>query len=203
MLIQNFEHPSIKRRLSVHSIRQFTLFGLCVALAACASMGSGTTAQKQQEILSMKSEVLTQLFSSKPDTRAQVESAPGYAVFSNANINLFVLAVGTGYGLVKNMRTGQHTYMNMAEGGVGLGLGVKDYSIVMVFHTTDAMNHFINSGWTFGGNADAAAKASNKGASIEGEVYYGDVTVYTLTKSGLALQATLKGTRFWKDKELN
>ncbi len=187
----------------MYSMRLFTSFALSVALAACASMGSGSTTEKQQKILTMKSEVLTQLFSSKPDTRSQIESAPGYAVFSNANINLFVLAAGTGYGVVKNMRTGRHTYMNMGEAGVGLGLGVKDYRIVMVFHTADAMDHFINSGWTFGGNADAAAKASNKGASIEGEAYYGDVTVYTFTKSGLALQATIKGTRFWKDKELN
>jgi len=176
---------------------------LSLTLAACASMGKGTTAEKQQEILKMKDEVLTQLFDSKPDTRAQINSAPGYAVFSNANINLFVIAAGTGYGVVKNMRTGQHTYMNMAEGGVGLGIGAKDYRIVMVFHTEDAISHFINSGWTFGGNADAAAKASNKGASVEGEAYYGDVTVYTFTKSGLALQATIKGTRFWKDDELN
>jgi len=175
----------------------------CLLLSACASMGGGTVSEKRQEILSMKEEVLTQLFEKKPDTRPQVQSAPGYAVFSNANINLFVVSAGTGYGVVKNNLTGQHTYMNMAEGGVGLGIGAKDYRIVMVFHTADAMQHFIDSGWTFGGNADAAAKASNRGASVEGEAYFGDVTVYTFTRSGLAFQATIKGTRFWKDGELN
>ncbi len=166
-------------------------------------MGEGSVADKQQAILTMKDEVLTQLFSSKPDTRAQLNAAPGYAVFSNANINLIFVAAGTGYGVVKNRATGKHTYMNMAEGGFGLGLGAKDYRIVMVFHTTKAMEHFIHSGWTFGGNADAAARASGKGASVEGEAYFGDVTVYTFTESGLALQATIKGTKFWKDKELN
>jgi hypothetical protein len=29
------------------------------------------------------------------------------------------------------------------------------------------------------------------------------VTVYQLTESGLALQATVKGTKFWVDHELN
>lgn len=176
---------------------------LSFALVACASMGSGSTEEKQRGILKMKSEVLRDLFAEKPDTRAQINSAPGHAVFSNANVNLFLVSASTGYGVVKNMHTKQHTYMNMAEGGVGLGLGAKDYRIVMVFHTTDAMNHFISNGWTFGGNADATAKAADKGASIEGEAYYGDVTVYTFTESGLALQATIKGTKFWKDKELN
>jgi len=109
----------------------------------------------------MKSEVLTLLFTKKPYTQAQIKSAPGYAVFSNANINLFFVAAGTGYGVVKNMHTGQHTYMNMAEGGVGLGIGVKNYRSVMIFHTSATMKQFINSGWTFDGNVDASTKASD------------------------------------------
>ncbi|WP_286235154.1 YSC84-related protein [Thalassotalea sediminis] len=186
-------------------ITQKTLFTVIVLtfLTACASMGTGNKAEKQQQIIKMKNEVLTQLYQKKPDTRDQINAAPGYAVFSNANINLIFMAAGTGYGVVKNMKTKKNTYMNMAEGGIGLGLGVKDYRIVMVFHTENAMNSFINNGWTFGGNADAAAKAGDKGGSVEGEAYYGDVTVYTLTEAGLALQATIKGTKFWVDKELN
>lgn len=172
-------------------------------LTACASMGEGSAAQKRQNILTMKEQVLTELFKNKPDTKAQINNAAGYAVFSNANINLIFIAAGTGYGVAKNMKTGKQTYMNMAEGGVGLGFGAKDYRIVMVFHNEQALNHFIQQGWTFGGNADATAKASKKGVSAEGEAYYGDVTVYTFTESGIALQATIKGTKFWVDKALN
>ncbi len=176
---------------------------LVTLLSACATSGSGDKAAKQQEILNMKDAVLTKLFATKPDARQQLNAAPGYAVFSNANINLIFLAAGTGYGVVKDMQTKQHTFMNMAEGGIGLGLGVKDYRIVMVFHNKTAMSKFINSGWTFGGNADAAAKAGKKGGSVEGEAYYGDVTVYTFTESGIALQATVKGTKFWRADALN
>ncbi len=176
---------------------------LSLTLTACASLGSGSRLEKQQDIIEMKDNVLSQLFIKKPDTRAQINSAPGYAVFSNANINLLFVSAGTGYGVVENTISGQHTYMNMAEGGVGLGLGAKDYRLVMVFHTVEAMSYFIENGWSFGGNADAAAKATDKGASIEAEAYYGDVTVYTFTVSGLALQATIKGTKFWKDIALN
>ncbi len=183
--------------------RLVTVVLISFTLAACASMGPGSKADKRQQILAMSDEVLTQLYALKPYSRSQINSAPGYAVFSNANVNLILIAAGTGYGVVTNRQTGQHTYMNMAEGGIGLGLGAKDYRIVMVFHTTAAMNHFIHSGWTLGGNADAAAKASDKGGSIEGEAYYGDVSVYTFTESGLALQATIKGIKFWQDKALN
>jgi len=184
-------------------MRLISITVLALTLVACASMGSGNKADKQQAILNMKDNVLSQLYKNKPHVRKQINTAPGYAVFSNANVNLIFVAAGTGYGLVKNMSTGNYTYMNMAEGGVGLGFGVKDYKIVMVFHTAAAMNQFVHKGWTFGGNADAAAKALNKGASVEGEAYFGDVTVYTFTESGLALQATIKGTKFWKDNELN
>ena len=184
-------------------IRNLGFLLVAALLSSCASMGSGTNADKRSEILTMRDQVLNQLYQTKPDTRAQVNSAAGYAVFSNANLNLLFVAAGTGYGVVTNNASREVTYMNMAEGGVGLGLGAKDYRIVMVFHNAAAVDRFINSGWTFGGNADAAAKAANRGASVEGEAYFGDVTVYTFTESGLALQATVKGTRFWKDKELN
>ncbi|GAA0852828.1 YSC84-related protein [Aliiglaciecola litoralis] len=183
--------------------RSITVLLLSFILTACASMGSGTKSEKRQHILDMKEQVMTKLYAKKPDTRQQIAAAPGYAVFSNANVNLIFMAAGTGYGVVTDNASGALTYMNMAEGGVGLGLGVKDYRIIMVFHTAKAMTDFINKGWTFGGNADAAAKAGDKGGSVEGEAYYGDVTVYTFTESGLAFQATVKGTKFWKDSELN
>ncbi|SEK66738.1 Lipid-binding SYLF domain-containing protein [Colwellia chukchiensis] len=188
---------------SLKSIKTLFFVVVALVLTACANTGSGTKVEQQQKILQMKETVLTQLFASKPDTRQQLAAAPGYAVFSNANINLLFIAAGAGYGVVKDQATHRYTYMNMAEGGVGLGLGVKDYRIVMVFHTQAAMTHFIENGWTFGGNADASLKAGNKGAAVAGEAYFGDVTVYTFTESGLALQATIKGTKFWPEASLN
>jgi len=176
---------------------------LLLVVSGCASMGEGTVAEKRQAILNMQQNTLTRLYTEKPDTRAQIRDAAGYAVFTNANVNVIFFAAGTGYGVVTDQVSGTKTYMNMAEGGIGLGLGAKDYRIVMVFHSQKSMNHFIENGWTLGGNADAAAKAGSKGMSAEGEGYLGNVTVYTMTESGLALQATIKGTKFWVDKALN
>ncbi len=176
---------------------------LALTLSSCASMGSGTVEEKQQAIRTMKDSTLTQLFKEKPDTRTQLSTAPGYAVFSNVNVNVILFAAGTGFGLVKDNSSGAYTYMNMVEGGIGFGAGAKDYRIVMIFHTKEAMRQFVESGWTFGGNADAALKANDKGGAVQGEAYFGNVTVYTFTKSGIALQATVKGTKFWVDGSLN
>lgn len=184
-------------------LKNLVLASTVLLVSACASMGDGTVAEKRQAILDMQQNALTRLYSEKPDTRSQIRDAAGFAVFTNANVNVIFFAAGTGYGVVNNNVTGNKTYMNMAEGGVGFGLGAKDYRVVMVFHSQKAMSYFIENGWTVGGNADAAAKAGNKGASAEGEGYLGNVTVYTMTESGLALQATVKGTKFWVDKELN
>jgi len=171
--------------------------------SGCATTQGTTKAEKQQAVLEMKNQALAQLFKLKPHTRAQINSAPGYAVFSNANVHVIFASFGGGYGVVKNAQSGQHTYMNMGELGVGPGLGVKDFRIVMVFDNAEAMNKFIDQGWVFGGQADAAAKASDKGGAVGAEAVAHGITVYQLTESGLVLQATLKGTKFWKSEELN
>ncbi len=172
------------------------------ALCGCATTGK-SPAEQRQIIQSMASEVLTDLYAMKDSARAEVSSAPGYAVFSNANVNLLVASFAGGQGLVKNNRTGKTTFMNMGEVGLGLGAGIKDYRVVFVFHDNDTLQQFIESGWAFGGQADAAAKAGDKGAAVGGEAVINGATVYQLTESGLALQATLKGTKFWPDADLN
>ena len=176
---------------------------MLVVLSGCATQGATTPSAKRQAILDMKQDVLTELYKVNVGAKAQVASAPGYAVFSNANINLIFASFSGGQGVVKDNSSGKHTYMKMGEAGIGLGLGVKDFRAVFVFHNRDALNRFINSGWEFGGHADAAAKAGDKGAAVGGEALLDGVSIYQMTESGLALQATVKGTKYWKDAELN
>ena len=181
------------------------LFGLFLVfvLGGCATSGAYSPADKRQAILDMKREVLAELYRTKPGVRAQIASAPGFAVFSNANVNLILASFSGGNGVVKDNRSGKHTYMKMGEAGIGLGLGVKDFRAVFVFHNRETLQRFIDSGWEFGAHADAAAKANEKGAAVGGEILLDGVTIYQMTESGLALQATIKGTKYWKDTELN
>ncbi|MEX2366504.1 MAG: YSC84-related protein [Pseudohongiellaceae bacterium] len=171
-------------------------------LAACANTGS-TVAEKRSHVQEMKQQALTELYRLKPDVRSQISDAAGYGVFSNANVNLIFASIGGGYGIVTDNASGQDTYMKMGELGVGLGAGVKDFRIVMVFHTREALNRFEEYGLALSAQADAAAKASDQGAAVGGEANIDNITVYQMTQTGLALQATVKGTRFWRDTELN
>ncbi|MBL4573040.1 MAG: hypothetical protein JKY86_08195 [Gammaproteobacteria bacterium] len=176
---------------------------LLLLLASCTATGMtrGTPSERRQAIQEMRQEVLTELYSIKPDTKAQIESASGYAVFSNANINLIFASFGGGIGVVRS--NGNDTYMRMGEVGIGIGAGVKDFRAVFVFHNNDALKRFMDVGISIGGQADAAAKAGDLGGSVSGEAILDNVTVYQMTQSGLALQATIKGTRYWQDADLN
>ena len=94
--------------------------------------------------------------------------------------------------------------MRMGLGGLGLGLGVKDYRQVLIFKTKEVLNTFVSSGWEFGGHADAAAKASESGGELSGAGAIGaDIEAYSMTEAGLALQATVTGMKYWRDKDLN
>lgn len=181
--------------------RTFLLIAV-LTLTGCMSSG-GSVDQKRGAVQNMKNEVLTELYSEKPDVRQQIAEAPAYAVFSNANINLILASFGGGYGVLHNNRTGQDTYLKLGEFGLGFGAGLKDFRVVMVFHNQDALQRFEEFGVGFGAQADAAAVASDQGAAVSGELQLDNITVYQLTQTGLALQATLKGTKYWVDEELN
>lgn len=172
-------------------------------LQGCAGGLNATADEQRAAVQQVRQEVLTQLYQEKASARSEVASAPGYAVFSNANVNVILASFGGGYGVVHNNQTGADTYMKMGEVGLGLGAGVKDFRLVLVFHTEQAMQRFIAQGWAFGAQADAAAKAGEKGGAVGAEASVDDVTIYQFTESGLALQATIKGTKFWVDEKLN
>lgn len=180
-----------------------TLAAAMALLAGCATTGGTTAQEKRQAILTMKDETLAELYRLRPDSKARIAAAPGHAVFSNANINVVLASFSGGRGVVTNTASGKQTFMKMGEAGVGFGLGVKDFRAVFVFRDRTTLDRFISSGWEFGGHADAAAKAGDKGGAVGGELLLDGITVYQLTQSGLALQATVKGTKYWKDDDLN
>jgi len=172
-------------------------------VSGCTTTKGVSPQEKRQAALDMRTQVLTDLYKLNPDARAQIAASPGYAVFSNANVSLLFASFGGGYGVAENKRLKQTVFMKMGEAGIGLGLGVKDFRAVFIFKTQESLEAFINNGWEFGGHVDAAAKAGDKGAAISGEAMLNGVIIYQITESGLALQATLKGTKFWKDSDLN
>ncbi len=173
------------------------LFGMAVKTHA------NTPAEARNEIQKMRGETLADLYKTHPAARAHIQKAAGYAVFSNVGINLILFSAAGGSGVAMD-KSGHATYMKMVSGGVGFGLGVKDFRGIFVFATDDKFKQFINSGWEASAQADAAAKAGEKGGALAGAITVAPgVTLYQLTKNGLALQATIQGTKYYKNDELN
>ena len=163
----------------------------------------GTLEEQQAEVRTMRDQGLADLYRRDASLREKINRAEDYAVFSNVGVNLIFASVAGGQGIVVDRR-GKETFMKMASGGFGLGLGVKDFRAVLVFKTKQKLAQFIATGWDFGAQADAAAQSGDKGGAAAGAVtVLPDVEVYQITKNGVALQATLQGTKYWRDSELN
>ena len=152
----------------------------------------------------MRSETLQDLYKLKPEVQEEVIGSEAVAVFSSLGINILLLSTARGGGIVRDTKSGEETYMRMFSVGGGFGMGIKDFRVVFVFHTKAAFDKFMESGWDFSGQGDAAAEAGDKGASVEVAATVIDgVSLYQITKNGLALQVTLQGTKYYKDKDLN
>jgi hypothetical protein len=66
------------------------------------------------------------------------------------------------------------------------------------------VDEFVNSGLEFGGQASAAAKMDDKGGAFAGAMSVSPgIWLYQMTKEGIALELTGKGTKYYKDEDLN
>jgi lipid-binding SYLF domain-containing protein len=152
----------------------------------------------------MEKDTLAKLYSVQPSAKRAVEGAAGYAVFSNFGMKILFAGGGSGKGVALDRKTGQRTYMKMGEIQAGVGMGVKKFRIVFVFESPDKLNAFVHQGWEFGGQTTAAATTGDQGAALQGAMSVSPgVWMYQLTDQGLAAEATVKGTKYWKDTDLN
>ncbi len=189
-------------RGSATKLRAATIALVC-AFALLAN-AADDKAKKQENVQKMADKVLQDLYKTQPKAKAAVEKAAGYAVFNNMGVKILVAGSGKGSGLAKNNKTQKITYMKMIEVQAGLGFGVKKFNLVWVFENDKVFNKFIESGWEFGGEANAAAKTGTQGGALEGAVPIADgVWLYQMTEKGLALELAVKSTKYYKDSDLN
>ena len=194
-------------------MRRFVTITFSLMLAICVSGAFAEEkssrelkkiAKEQQGIREMRDETLADLYKEKPSTRGDVENSQAVAVFSSLGMNLFLISTARGGGIVRETSSGNETFMRMFSVGGGFGFGVKDFRVVFIFHTRSAFDNFLNSGWDFSAQADAGAKSGDKGLGEEAVATVVEgVSLYQLTEAGVALQATLQGTKYYKDEDLN
>ena len=157
-----------------------------------------------KDIQKMAHKTLDKLYKLQPDARTAVAKSAGYAVFSNYGFTFIFVGGGKGKGMAVDNETKKQTYMKMWEAQAGLGLGGKKFSVVFAFADKTKFDRFINEGWDFGGQATAAAETGKDGGAYQGAISISPgIWVYQLTEKGLALEVMAKGTKYYKDDDLN
>ena len=195
-------------------------------VSGCATTKSLTPKQERAGIRSERDTILKKIYKTQPELKTKVAKAPGYATFSTININLLLLATGRGDGIAVDNKTGKETFMRVMSVGGGLGVGAKDLRALFIFNDPHTFKQFLDSGWQFGAQADASMKSGDKGMAYgesvsvsegkDGSIDTGTskgvadvsqaetaIEIYQITEAGVSLQATIAGTKYWKDDDLN
>lgn len=178
-----------------------------VALAADADKSAKERAKimkERTEIHELSAKALENLYAKVPAAQQVIRDCYGYATLSNTGIKLGLFGDAHGRGMAVNNATGETIYMRMKEMGLGFGLGVKEYDLIFVLETETAWHSFISGDVKFATSAEASARDGVTGDSVEGATIAGNgIWVYQMTKKGLALDASIKGTKIYPDKKLN
>ena len=147
----------------------------------------------------MEAATLQRLFAESPEARERFDTTPAYAVFDSRKMS-FLITTAFGSGVAVNKESGQRVYMKMAEGGVNYGAGAQLYQVIFLFPTIGSFEEFINKGWDAGAGADAVAGKDDENLGLR---LPDGTSIYKLNEKGIALSATLTGTKYWKWDELN
>lgn len=160
--------------------------------------------KEQAEIQELSTKALNNLYEKVPASKRVIKDCYAYATLSNTGMKLGIFGDAHGRGLAVNNVTGEKIYMRMNEMGIGLGLGVKEYDLIFVISTENAWKSFISGDIKFASAAEAGASDGKAGGSVEGaSIAANGVWVYQMTKKGLTLDASIKGTKIYADKKLN
>jgi lipid-binding SYLF domain-containing protein len=182
-----------------------TIAALLIALVVggCSSPKGQTGQAKRDSVMTMEKNALAELYNKKPETKAEIANAPGYAVFSDMGMGLLILGSGNGYGVVTDNQTHDKIFMKMVQGSVGFGVGLKDYRTILIFQDRKTLEQFDTKGWEFGAQAGAGVQSGEKGGSVSGAAYASGIKIYQMTQAGIEIRASLPLTKYYRYDELN
>ena len=119
-------------------------------LSGCQSTGKDGNPLTQQEIfqkreatLKMAQTGLDALLKQNPAAKKEIELAAGYAVFNATNINIVLVVVARGEGVLYDKRRKEPIFMQDVKTGEGLGAGYQKQYQIVIFKTTSAIDQFL------------------------------------------------------------
>ncbi len=181
-----------------------------VMLSGCQSTGTDgkpltaqEIVQKREATLAMSKVGFATLIKQNPAIRMDIETSPGYAVFNTTNVNVVLLVVARGEGVLFDKRRSEPIFMQAMKTGEGIGAGYQDQYQIILFKNTDAIDQFLLTsidGQRGGMDVDANFSAGSGGTIRSFNPY---ITIYTVGLKGYDLQANYGGTLYLVDQQLN
>lgn len=186
------------------------LFFSAALLMGCAATGKDgkpltelQILQKREATIKMAQTGLETLIKQKPDVQKEIAQAAGYAVFDTTNVNVVLLVVARGDGILYDKRRKEPLFMESLKTGEGLGAGYQSQYQIIIFKDTSAIDQFLIASidGTKGGIDVEANFSAGSGGTIRS--LNPEITFYTVGLSGYDLQANYGGTLFLVDNQLN
>ncbi|MEY3360045.1 MAG: hypothetical protein RLZZ537_1056 [Pseudomonadota bacterium] len=190
--------------MRIQSIIPVLLMAVCAALFSSAGYAQSKEDEERTKIQADVQKTLNRLYDTQPNSRNIISKAAGYAVFNQYGVKIAVAGGGKSTGYAFHNKSNKKTYMKMVEVQAGLGLGIKKFALIWVFDNDKAFNNFVNSGFEISGQGNLTAVSDGKGVTHAGAVSVSPgVWIYQLTEKGLSAELTVKGSKYYKDADLN
>ncbi|WP_283150947.1 YSC84-related protein [Silvimonas soli] len=174
------------------------------ATGGSAGANAKSPEEQRQAVRAVTKDTLETVYKKHPTAKDAIAKSAGYAVFNNGSATILFAGAGGGEGLAVNQSDGHEIFMRMVQVKGGLGLGIKNTRLVLIFPNKEAFHKFVTKGWVFGGEAGASAKAGDTGGGFEGARAVGEgVYAYQFTENGADAEVTVSGTKYYVDKDLN
>ena len=172
--------------------------------SASSTLTDEQKTQERNHILKKAEDTLAQLYKSKPEAKKAIESAYGYAVFSNTGYNIILYVGGKGAGVAFKNSDKKPVFMTMLNAGTGPGAGYVDYRQVLVFSSETLFDQFITVGFNSSASANATIKVGKTDVDESGAIaLVPGVHLYQINEKGIDIQANWGGMKYFKDSELN
>ena len=172
--------------------------------SASSTLTDEQKAKERNHILKKAEDTLAQLYKSKPEAKKAIESAYGYAVFSNTGYNIILYVGGKGAGVAFKNSDKKPVFMTMLNAGTGPGVGYEDYRQVLVFSSETLFDQFITVGLNTSASANATVKIGKTDVDESGAIsLVPGVGLYQITEKGIDIQANWGGMKYFKDSHLN
>jgi len=167
-----------------------------VAAGALAGCGNGINSSGSARIDGRVAETLQFMYAEHPGTKQLALNSRAMLVMPLVTKGGFGLGGGYGRGaLMINDRPVD--YYSAAHASAGLQVGVEQYSHVLFFMTSEALQDFrSSSGWALGANVEYALLDKSDELRADSTTTFSPVVAVIFAQAGLRAGATLEGIKY-------